>query len=83
MPNAAVRANGRTMPKFTRAKTRSLYEIYPLPFFDRKRLLTWAAEPTGRYSEDCETGRAFAIEFLKSNDGTHGWAALLRSSSPT
>lgn len=62
-----------------KATVASLYEKYPLPFFDRARLLTWAAEPTGHYAEDCETGRAFAIEFLKSNDGTAGWATLLGS----
>ena len=55
----------------------SQYELYPLPFFDRKRLLTWAIEPSGRYTEDCETGRALAIEFLRSNDGTVGWTTLL------
>jgi len=27
---------------------------------------------------DLETGHAFAIEFLKSCDGTWGWAALVR-----
>jgi len=62
-----------------KARPVSQYERYPLPFFDGERHLTWAARPTGRYDEDCETGHAFAIEFLKSNDGTNGWAALLGS----
>ena len=42
-----------------------------------KRRSTWAIEPTGNYRVDCETGRAFAIEFLRSNDGTVGWTTLL------
>jgi hypothetical protein len=54
----------------------SQYERYALPFFDRERLLTWAIEPTD-YSKDCETGRALAITFLRSNDGTNGWMTLL------
>lgn len=89
-PSRPAPAPARTLPTHTRstagkrkgpekAAVASKYEKYPLPFFDRERLLTWAAEPTGRYGEDCETGRAFAIEFLKSNDGTFGWATLLGS----
>ena len=37
----------------------------------------WDAAPTGNFTADCETGRAFAIEFLKSCDGTVGWASLM------
>ena len=60
-----------------RRKVQSQYEQYRLPFFDAKRLSTWAVEPTGDYSADVETGRAYAIEFLQSNDGTDGWTTLL------
>jgi hypothetical protein len=87
-PPRPAPAGARTLPTLARATAEkrkdpetaavsSQYEKYPLPFFDRERLLTWAVEPTGRYVEDCETGRAFAIEFLKSDDGTFGWATLL------
>ena len=58
---------------------KSQYERYPLPFFAAARLSTWAVKPTGRYSEDCQTGRAYAVEFLKSCDGTVGWGSLLAS----
>ena len=33
--------------------------------------------PTGCYGADCDTGRAYAIEFLQTCDGTAGWASLL------
>ena len=49
-----------------------------VPFFNRKERCTWDVAPTGNYTADCETGHAFAIEFLKSCDGTWGWAALAR-----
>jgi hypothetical protein len=55
----------------------SQYAIYPLPFFDRKRLSTWAVQPSGNYSADCELGEKYAVEFLNSCDGTLGWSALL------
>ena len=60
-----------------KVKAKSQYERYPLPFFNRKRRCTWDVMPSGDYSADCETGRAFAIEFLKSCDGTVGWASLM------
>ena len=56
---------------------KSQYERYPLPFFAADRLSTWTVKPTGRYFEDCQTGRAYAVEFLKSCDGTVGWSSLL------
>jgi hypothetical protein len=62
-----------------RVRQKSQYELYPLPFFNRKKLSTWDVEPTGNYSIDCETGRVFAIEFLKSCDKTYGWASLMAS----
>lgn len=55
----------------------SQFERYPLPFFAADRLSTWAAKPSGRYAEDCANGKAYALEFLKSCDGTAGWASLL------
>jgi hypothetical protein len=62
-------------PKPQRQKSR--YERYPLPFFNRKARSTWDVTPTGNYSADCKTGRAYAVEFLKSCDGTVGWSSLL------
>jgi hypothetical protein len=64
-----------TPPK--KMKQKSFYELYPMPFFNRKRRCSWDAAPTGNYTADCETGRAFAIEFLKSCDGSVGWASLM------
>jgi hypothetical protein len=58
-------------------KQQSRYELYPMPFFNKKKLCTWDVKPTGAYGADCETGRAFAIEFLQSCDKTYGWASLL------
>jgi hypothetical protein len=63
-------------------KVESQFELYPLPFFDAGRSegpSTWNVTPTGNYSADCETGRVFAIEFLKSCDKTCGWASLMPS----
>lgn len=56
---------------------KSLYELYPLPFFNRDKLCTWDVTPSGDYSDDCKTGRAYAVKFLKSCDGTFGWSSLL------
>ena len=56
---------------------KSHYEMYPLPFFDRGRLSNWAVKPTGKYGDDCETGVRYAIEFLRSCDGSVGWSTLL------
>jgi hypothetical protein len=55
---------------------RSQFEKYPLPFFDRDGLSTWAVEPSGDYAADVATGRRYAWEFLRSCDGTAGWARL-------
>jgi hypothetical protein len=52
--------------------------FYPLPFFNMEKLSTWDVTPTGDYWADCETGKAYAIEFLKSCDGTVGWSSLLQ-----
>jgi hypothetical protein len=56
---------------------RSLYELYPLPFFNRDKLSTWDVTPTGDYAADCETGRRYAVELLKTYDGSIGWSSLL------
>ena len=64
------------VPKTVRRK--SFYQLYPMPFFDRKRRCSWNVTPTGNYTADCEMGRAFAIEFLKSCDKTCGWQSLLQ-----
>jgi hypothetical protein len=60
-----------------RKRQKSQYELYPLPFFNRKTRCTWDVKPTGDYVTDCETGKAYALEFLKSCDGTVGWTSLL------
>jgi hypothetical protein len=53
----------------------SQYERYPLPFFNRDN--TWDVTPSGDYAADCATGARYAREFLRSCDGTAGWASLL------
>src|SRR5437588_6536436 len=60
-----------------RRSTKSQYERYPLPFFAREKLSTWTVEPSGDHAVDCATGREYALEFLRSCDGTVGWTALL------
>jgi hypothetical protein len=58
-------------------KQKSFFELYPMPFFDRTTGNGWNVTATGDYGKDCETGRAYAIEFLRSCDGTVGWSILL------
>jgi hypothetical protein len=60
-----------------RRKGESQWELYPLPFFNLEKRSLWDVRPTGDYGKDCETGRAYAIEFLNSCDGTACWAHLL------
>jgi len=60
-----------------RKRTKSPYELYPLPFFNSKTGCMWDVQPTGNYSADCETGHAYAIAFLKTADGSYGWNSLL------
>jgi hypothetical protein len=72
---AFPRSPCRTKP--ARKKGQSVYDKYQLPFFDKKRLLLWAVEPTGDHEQDFKRGVAFAIELLKSNDRTFGWEALV------
>lgn len=55
-----------------------MYELYPLPFLNRKKRCCWDVKPTGDYAADCTTGEAFAVELLKTCDGTYGWAAFVR-----
>jgi hypothetical protein len=62
----------------TNQRQKSLYEIYPLQFFDRETRNMWAVQPTGDYENDCETGKKYARQFLNLNDGTPGWSSLLR-----
>jgi hypothetical protein len=66
-----------TLPQPARKKSKSQYDLYPMPFFNKKRRCTWDVTPTGDYTADYRTGRSFAIEFLRSNDKTYGWASLL------
>jgi hypothetical protein len=72
-----VRIKDHLPPRPRRQRQKSLYELYPLPFFDRKRRCTWAIEPTGRYEEDYAKGRLYGLEFLQTCDGTVGWSVLL------
>jgi hypothetical protein len=48
-----------------------------MPFFDQATGNSWNVTLTGDYGKDCETGTAYAIEFLRSCDGTVGWSSLL------
>src|SRR4051794_10274842 len=67
-------------PRFMpgRKTLQSQYEKYPLPFFNGKTRNTWDVTPTGDYGADCRTGRQYAVEFIKSCDGTYGWTSLLQ-----
>jgi hypothetical protein len=56
---------------------KSLYELYPLPFFNRDKLSRWDVTPSGNYGADCETGERYAVELLKTYDGSVGWSSLL------
>ena len=60
-----------------RPRGQSMYDLYPLPFFNKEGHCTWDIRPTGDYSKDCETGAIYAEEFLLSCDGTRGWSSLL------
>jgi hypothetical protein len=60
-----------------RKRQKSQYELYPLPFFNRKTRCTWDVKPTGDYVADCKTGNDYGLQFLKSCDGTVGWTSLL------
>ena len=60
-----------------RKRQKSQYELYPLPFLNGKTRCCWDVKPTDDYGADCETGRAYALQFLKTCDGTHGWTNLL------
>jgi hypothetical protein len=61
-------------------RQKSQYELYPLPFLNAEASTgscTWDVTPTGDHAADCVTGHCYAIEFLKSCDGTVGWVSLL------
>ena len=58
-------------------KVQSVYDKYALPFFDGEHRSAWSVKPTGRYSDDCETGHAYGLQFLRTCDGTYGWAVIL------
>ena len=65
-------------PKLDRGKReKSKYELYPLPFFDAEAKNVWCVRSTGNYVKDCEIGREYGYEFLKSCDGSNGWRTLL------
>jgi hypothetical protein len=73
-----VKLSDYRQPAPKRKRRKSLYELYPLPFFDRKLRNCWAVKPSGDYGADIETGVELAKEFLASHDGTHGWHSLLQ-----
>ena len=76
--NNVVRIKDYLPPPPPRQKRqKSQYELYRLPFFNANAHCTWQVKPSGNYFDDCETGRAYAIEFLRSCDGTVGWSSLL------
>jgi len=52
-------------PAGKRAKVQSMYDQYPLPFFDGKRRCAWSAKATGRYFDGFETGRVTLDEYLR------------------
>ena len=60
-----------------KAKTKSQYDKYPLPFFNKRKRLTWDATPSGDMQADSERGREYARQFLASCDFTYGWNSLL------
>lgn len=63
-----------------RGRGPSQFDLYRLPFFDANSSSPcWAVAPTGKYAEDCDTGAAYAIAFLRSCDGTYGWGSLMAS----
>jgi hypothetical protein len=64
-------------PPQPRQKRKSQYDLYPMPFFNKKRRCTWDVTPTGDYSADFKTGQDFAIKFLRTSDKTNGWATIL------
>jgi hypothetical protein len=78
-PSIVVKLSDYRQPAPKRKRRKSLYELYPLPFFDRKQRNCWAVKPSGDYGADIETGVELAKEFLASHDGTHGWHSLLQS----
>jgi hypothetical protein len=66
------------VPLFPRRppQQKSQYELYDLPFMNGD------AEPVPcmwnvKATVDCETGRAYAVAFLKTADFTNGWSAML------
>jgi hypothetical protein len=75
LPGNIVRIKDYLPPK--PAKQKSQYHRYRLPFFNKKARCAWDVTPTGNYAADCETGRAYAVAFLKSCDASIGWSSLL------
>jgi hypothetical protein len=76
-----VRLDDYRPPAPKRAKVQPFHKKYPMPFFTAKKgggICAWDVTPIGNYTADCETGHAFAIEFLKSCDKTYGWQSLLQ-----
>lgn len=71
---ALIRAAGNVV----RLRPLSQYERYPMPFFNAEKHCTWDVRPTGDYTADCRTGRNYAVEFLRSCDGSYGWRSLLQ-----
>jgi hypothetical protein len=71
-----VKLNDYRRPPPKRKRAQSFYEMYPVPFFDRKHRNSWAAKRSGNYGDDCEAGKVFARQFLATY--TVGWHSLLQ-----
>jgi hypothetical protein len=78
---AATRRPSKSIRKSKRLAL-SQYDRYPLPFFNAKAPggpSTWDVKPSGDYALDCETGQRYAVQFIESCDGSHGWSSLLQN----
>ena len=60
-----------------RTRAKSIYELYPMPFFDVESRCLWKVQPSGNYGDDCNTGHDYALKFLESCDGTAVWSLML------
>jgi hypothetical protein len=81
MTGALIRLSDYRAPPPKRARVQPFHKKYPMPFFEPRKsggINAWNVSPSGNYAEDCKTGNAFAIQFLKSCDKTYGWQSLLQ-----
>ena len=57
--------------------SQSLFDLYPLPFFNKRTKSCWDPKHTGDYAKDCETGEDLGRQFLQTADGTSCWANII------